>query len=73
MSIPGSDRNNLKVVRRERIDRVLMERGIIQSRERAKALIMAGRVKVGDGRLINLGREWNWKPRSKSGERIKLT
>ena len=52
MSIPGSDRNNLKVVRRERIDRVLMERGIIQSRERAKALIMAGRVKVG-GRTVD--------------------
>lgn len=39
-------------MKRERIDRVLMERGIIQSRERAKALIMAGRVKL-EGRTVD--------------------
>ena len=32
--------------KKERIDKLLMERGIVQGRERAKALIMMGRVSV---------------------------
>jgi 23S rRNA (cytidine1920-2'-O)/16S rRNA (cytidine1409-2'-O)-methyltransferase len=39
-------------VRKERIDKLLMERGIVQSRERARALIMTGKVMVG-GRIID--------------------
>jgi 23S rRNA (cytidine1920-2'-O)/16S rRNA (cytidine1409-2'-O)-methyltransferase len=39
-------------VNKERIDRLLTEKGIIQSRERAKALIMEGRVLV-EGQTIN--------------------
>ncbi|MEW6375331.1 MAG: S4 domain-containing protein, partial [Thermodesulfobacteriota bacterium] len=37
-------------MRKERIDKLLMERGIVQSRERARALIMTGKVMVG-GRI----------------------
>jgi 23S rRNA (cytidine1920-2'-O)/16S rRNA (cytidine1409-2'-O)-methyltransferase len=33
---------------RERIDKILVDRGLAQSRDRAKALIMAGQVVVGD-------------------------
>ncbi|MEW6377525.1 MAG: TlyA family RNA methyltransferase [Thermodesulfobacteriota bacterium] len=39
-------------MRKERIDKLLMERGIVQSRERARALIMTGKVMVG-GRIID--------------------
>ena len=37
---------------KERIDKLLLEKGIVQSRERAKALIMAGRVMV-EGRIVD--------------------
>jgi 23S rRNA (cytidine1920-2'-O)/16S rRNA (cytidine1409-2'-O)-methyltransferase len=40
-----------KTKRKERIDRLLTEKGIVQSRERAKALIMEGRVFV-DGTVV---------------------
>jgi len=40
------------MVNKERIDRLLTEKGIVQSRERAKALIMEGRVIV-EGRNID--------------------
>jgi 23S rRNA (cytidine1920-2'-O)/16S rRNA (cytidine1409-2'-O)-methyltransferase len=39
-------------VKKERLDKLLMEKGIIRSRERARALIMEGRVTV-DGRTID--------------------
>jgi 23S rRNA (cytidine1920-2'-O)/16S rRNA (cytidine1409-2'-O)-methyltransferase len=35
-----------KVVRKERLDKLLVEKGIVQSRERARALILAGRVAI---------------------------
>lgn len=35
-------------VAKERLDKILLDRGLAQSRERAKALIMAGQVVVGD-------------------------
>jgi 23S rRNA (cytidine1920-2'-O)/16S rRNA (cytidine1409-2'-O)-methyltransferase len=35
-------------VKRERIDKLLVDRGIVASRERARRLIMAGAVRVGD-------------------------
>ncbi len=39
-------------VRKEQLDKVLVEKGIVQSRERARALILAGRVVVG-GRTVD--------------------
>ncbi|MBI3815716.1 MAG: TlyA family RNA methyltransferase, partial [Nitrospinae bacterium] len=39
-------------MQRKRLDNLLVERGIVQSRERAKALILSGEVKV-DGIPIN--------------------
>ena len=38
--------------KKDRVDKLLTERGIVQSRERARALIMAGRIAVG-GRTID--------------------
>ena len=40
------------MVRKERFDKLLVERGIVQSREKARALIMAGKVTV-EGRTID--------------------
>jgi 23S rRNA (cytidine1920-2'-O)/16S rRNA (cytidine1409-2'-O)-methyltransferase len=40
------------VVRKERVDKLLMEKGIVQSRERARPLIMAGKVMV-EGRTVD--------------------
>jgi len=39
-------------VRKERLDKLLVDKGIVQSRERARALILAGRVVV-EGRIID--------------------
>jgi 23S rRNA (cytidine1920-2'-O)/16S rRNA (cytidine1409-2'-O)-methyltransferase len=41
-----------EIVRKERFDKLLVERGIVQSREKARALIMAGKVAV-EGRMID--------------------
>ena len=41
--------------RRERIDRLLVARGLAESRERAQALIMAGEVVVGEARVDKAG------------------
>jgi len=40
------------VKRKERLDKILVEKGIVQSRERAKALILAGRIVV-EGRTLD--------------------
>ncbi len=46
--------------RRDRLDKLLVDRGLVQSRERAKVIILAGMVMVGDrvvdkaGSLVNL-------------------
>jgi len=42
---------NVEVTRKERFDKLLVEKGMVQSRERARALIMEGRVTV-DGQTI---------------------
>src|SRR5919198_2273146 len=36
-------------VRRMRLDQLLVERGLVETRTRAQALVMAGRVRVGQG------------------------
>jgi len=41
--------------RRERLDHILVERGLIESRTRAQALILAGRVRTGDTPLMKPG------------------
>src|SRR5512133_1161661 len=40
---------------RERADKLLVDRGLVQSRERAKALIMAGQVVAGDHKVDKPG------------------
>ena len=47
------------MVRKERLDKLLMEKGIVQSRERARALIMAGKVAVEGKRIDKPGTQIN--------------
>ncbi|MGA2726889.1 MAG: S4 domain-containing protein [Terracidiphilus sp.] len=41
--------------KKERIDVVLVQRGLVPSRERARALILAGRVLVNEQKVDNRG------------------
>src|SRR5690348_3070715 len=41
--------------RRTRLDTALVERGLVETRSRAQALIMAGRVRVGGGVVTKAG------------------
>lgn len=43
------------MARKERIDKLLVDRGLVESRSRAQALIMAGEVIVGDHRVDKAG------------------
>ena len=45
----------MPVKKKERIDKLLLERGLVTSREKAKALIMAGQVIVNDKRVDKAG------------------
>lgn len=56
---PSGDR-----IRKERIDKLLVKKGIIQSREGAKALILEGKVMV-EGRVI-------WKPNALMNKEISI-
>jgi len=47
------------MVRKERVDKLLVEKGIVQSRERARALIMAGKVAVEGKRIDKPGVQIN--------------
>lgn len=44
-----------KKVKKQRLDQLLVERGLAKSRERAKALILAGAVVVGENRVTKAG------------------
>jgi len=46
-------------MRKERLDKLLVEKGIVQSRERARALIMAGKVSVEGNRIDKPGVQIN--------------
>jgi 23S rRNA (cytidine1920-2'-O)/16S rRNA (cytidine1409-2'-O)-methyltransferase len=48
---PSVFSNKISGVKRERVDRLLVERGFAPSRTRAQALVMAGRVLVGEQRV----------------------
>jgi 23S rRNA (cytidine1920-2'-O)/16S rRNA (cytidine1409-2'-O)-methyltransferase len=41
--------------KKERLDKILVDRGLVKSRERAKALIMEGKVIVGDSKTVKAG------------------
>jgi len=42
-------------MKKERLDKVLVDRGLVQSRERARAMILAGKVVVGDHAVSKAG------------------
>lgn len=42
---------------RQRLDQLLVERGLVESRTRAQALVLAGRVRVGEGDAARLDRK----------------
>ena len=46
---PGSRRQTQARSARVRLDQLLVERGLVETRSRAQALVLAGKVRVGDG------------------------
>lgn len=60
VDIPSSSgMNGVKIKKRkERLDKLLLERGLASSRERAKGLIMAGSVWVGERKVTKVGAEF---------------
>lgn len=51
--------NGVKIKKRkEKLDKLLLERGLASSRERAKGLIMAGSVWVGERKVTKVGAEF---------------
>lgn len=42
-------------MKKERLDKILVDRGLVQSRERARAMILAGKVVVGDHAVSKAG------------------
>ncbi len=53
---PWHDRRVTRISR-QRLDQLLVERGLVESRTRAQALVLAGRVRVGEGDAARLDRK----------------
>jgi 23S rRNA (cytidine1920-2'-O)/16S rRNA (cytidine1409-2'-O)-methyltransferase len=58
-SLPPGAWHDRRVIRtsRQRLDQLLVERGLVESRTRAQALVLAGRVRVGEGDAARLDRK----------------
>lgn len=51
----ATDNANLPATKKERLDRLLLQRGFVDSRQKARALIMAGKVMVNDVPVTKAG------------------
>lgn len=52
---PNENRSTKQRPKKERIDRLLVERGLVESRQKAQAVILAGQVKVDGKRVTKAG------------------